>query len=104
MIYTLLQKGIRSKYRKEIDRLAFKYNILRELVQMINRSVSKYDAKKDTPVSVKKAPKIQYNDANVISIIAMLNEIKSAKIDLYRKGSSLEKRKKHKEIQAQSME
>ena len=61
---------------------------------MINRSVSKYDAKKDTPVSVKKTPKIQYNDANVISIIAMLNEIKSAKIDLYRKGSSLEKRKK----------
>ncbi len=84
----------RSKYRKETDRLAFKYNTLRELVQMINRSVSKYDVKKDTPVSVKKAPKIQYNDANVISIIAMLNEIKSAKIDLYRKGSSLEKRKR----------
>ena len=84
----------KNKYRKETDRLAFKYNILRELVQMINRSLSKYDAKKDTPVSDKKTSKIQYNDANVSSIIAMLNEIKSAKIDLYRKGFSLEKRKR----------
>lgn len=80
------------KYKTESDRLTFKYNVLCELVSTIKNYSDKYDRNKE-PLS-NKANKMRYSDSDVISIIAMLNEIKDAKIDLYRNGSTLEKRKR----------
>ena len=84
----------KKKYKKEIDRLSFKYETLNEIVQIINKSISKYDKKKDSLETKKSISKEKFNDENVAYIISMLNEIKEAKIDLYRNGSSLEKRKR----------
>ena len=80
------------KYKVESDRLTFKYNVLCELVSTIKSYSDKHDKNKESISN--KATKMKYSDSDVVSIIAMLNEIKAAKIALYRNGSTLEKRKR----------
>lgn len=80
------------KYKTESDRLTFKYNVLCELISSIKSYTDKYDKSKDSVNN--KTTKMKYSDGDVLSIIAMLNEIKDAKTDLYRNGSTLEKRKR----------
>lgn len=80
------------KYKDEANRLTYKYKVLCDIVSFIDNYVSKYDKNKDL-VKEKKETKKKYSDSNVLNIVRMLNSIKDAKIDLYRNGFSIKKRK-----------
>lgn len=86
-------KNESTKYRIESNRLTYKYKISCEIVSLIDNYISKYDKSMDESIN-KKTSKESYSDDKVNSIISMLNDIKLSKIDLYKNGSSLEKRKK----------